>query len=322
MRTARALFAALAIAASVPVVTMHDAAAQEDVSDPAAEAKKQFTNGMKAFQASRFVEAALAFEAAHYYKPNAVALYTAALAWKEANQPERAADAFSRALDAQGLNAQQTAMAKDSVSALEKTMGTLVVTGPEGTKVQVDALTETGVPARLHATPGTHVLAVRAGGKVEKRDVTFEIGQVKDVDVTPVKPDDRTPKVDTTPPPKPDVVVQTVPTLSAKRAIGFTAIGVGVGAAVSALVVGLQALSAGNAYDAAPSREGFDHANTLATWTTVLWISAGVFVAGGVTLVLLPEKSSPSSEKPDEPKKDARLELAPSLGGLWLRGAF
>lgn len=328
MKSARALLAALAIGASVPTITFTKcAAAEEDVADPAAEAKKQFTAGMKAFQASRFVEAALAFEAAHYYKPNAVALYTAALAWKEANQPERAADAFGRALDAQGLNPQQSSMAKESLTALEKTMGTLVVTGPPDAKVQVDALTEATVPARLHATPGTHSLTVRlAGQKPEKRDATFEIGQVKEIDVTPSKVEPKIePKVDTTPK-QPDVVVQTVTTISVKRAIGFSAIGVGGAAAVSALIVGLQAVSAGNAYDAAPTREGYNHANALATWSTVLWISAGVFVAAGVTLVLIPEKSGTDKEKPADDKSksnaDARLLVAPTVGGLVLRGAF
>ena len=306
------------------MVLPHVALAQEDVSDPAAEAKKQFGLGSKAFGAGRFVEAALAFEAAHFYKPNAVALYTAAIAWEQANQPERAADAFTRSLDAQGLSQQQIATAKERIAALEKSLGTLVVPGPDGAKAQIDALTEAPLPARLHAAPGSHTLTVRlAGAKGEKRDVNLEVGQAKDLDVTPAKVE---PKVDVPviPPPKPVVAAPPpVATISIKRAIGFGALGVGVASAVSALVFGLQAVSAGDAYDAAPSRAGFDHANSLATWSTVLWISAGVFVAGGITLVLIPEGSSEgATPKPEAKKGEARLLLAPSAGGFVLRGAF
>ena len=305
----------------------HVALAQEDVPDPAAEAKKQFGLGSKAFQAGRFVEAALAFEAAHFYKPNAVALYTAAIAWEQANQPERAADAFVRALDAQGLSQQQIGTAKERIAALEKSLGTLVVTGPEGTKAQLDALTEAPLPARLHATPGSHTLTVRlAGAKGEKRDVSLDVGQAKDLDVTPAKVEPKV-VVPPPPPPKPEVVVDKSPTatISVKRAIGFGALGFGVASGVSALVFGLQAVSAGDAYNAAPSRAGFDHANSLATWSTVLWISAGVFIAGGITLVLIPEGGGSESAAPKpEPKKeeDARLLLAPSAGGFVLQGAF
>lgn len=319
------LLAALALATAAPMVLPRVALAQEDVSDPAAEAKKQFGNGSKAFAAGRFVEAALAFEAAHFYKPNAVALYTAAIAWEQANQPERAADAFTRALDAQGLSQQQIATAKERIAALEKSLGTLVVTGPDGGKVQLDALTEVPVPARLHAAPGSHTLTVRLpGAKAEKRDVNLEVGQSKDLDVTPVKVEPK-PDVPLPPPPKPEVVVdRPAPSISATKAIGFTALGVGVASAVSALVFGLQAVSAGDAYDVAPTRQGFDHANALATWSTVMWISAGVFVAGGITLVLLPAGSSSEAKPVAEPKPDdqARLVLAPSAGGLVLRGAF
>ena len=324
---ARALLAALAIATTGPTLLPHVAFAQEDGADPVAEAKKNFANGSKAFQAGRFVEAALAFEAAHYYKPNAVALYTAAIAWEQANQPERAADAFTRALDAQGLSQQQIGTAKERIAALEKTLGTLVVTGPEGAKAQLDALTEVPLPAHLHAAPGSHTLTVRLpGAKPEKRDVSLEVGQSKDLDVTPAKV---APKVDTPPPPpppKPDVPVEKpAPSISLKRAIGFSALGVGVASAVSALVFGLEANSAGDAYNAAPSRGGFDNANSLATWSTVLWISAGVFVAGGVTLVLLPEgggASDAAAPKPEPKKEEARLLLAPSAGGFVLRGSF
>lgn len=308
----------------------------------AAEAKKQYQAGTQAYQARRFTEAALAFEAAAAYKANAVVLYAAAQAWEQANAPERAADAYSRALDVQGLTPQQTVTAKDRVASLEKTLGTLVVTGPEGFKVQIDSLTTTTVPARLHAAPGTHVLVVRpTKGDVQKRDVTLDLGLAENIDVTPKveAPKVEAPKLE--PPKTVTVEVEGPPRLSWKKAVGFSAIGLGAMGLVSGVILGLSANDAADAYNAGPTRQSFDHANGLATWTTIAFVTGGVFVAGGVVLVLLPEsKSSPAatpsdaspeakpstpSGKPTDletPPKEPALSFVPTLGGAMLRGAF
>jgi tetratricopeptide (TPR) repeat protein len=141
-------------------------------SDPAAEARTQYQLGTQAFQAKKYAEAATHFEAAAAARSNAVALYTAGLAWDLAGKNERAADAYARALDVPGLDAKQSANAKDRVAALEKTLGTVAVQGPEGWKVQLEAGSEAPVPVRLHAPSGSHALAVKEPGKpVEHRDV-------------------------------------------------------------------------------------------------------------------------------------------------------
>src|SRR5580704_17472642 len=95
--------------------------------DAAQQARQQYQAGMQAYEAKRFVEAALHFEAAVVQRPHAVALYTAALAWEEANRPERAADDFARALDVPGLSASQAQNAHDRLAALERALGTLEV---------------------------------------------------------------------------------------------------------------------------------------------------------------------------------------------------
>lgn len=288
------------------------AAAQE--SDPAAEAKRQYNLGTQAYAARRFVEAALAFEAAASYKANAVTLYTAALAWEQANQPERAADAFSRALELPGLLPQQQSNAHERVTVLEKALGTLVVAGPDKTKVQLDSLTEVGVPARLHAPPGNHVLAVRyADGSSDKRDVALETGKATNLDVTKtavVTPP--TPKENPTPLPQPVVEkpVEEKASVPITRFIGFGLIGAGVVAGASTIVLGLSANDARDAYNAAPSQSAYDHGNALATWTNVAWITGAVLVAGGVALVLIPG-----------PKK-AKAAIAPAANGVLLRGVF
>ncbi len=314
---ATTLFVALSLALCPTI-----AAAQSEGEEGAAEAKKQFAIGTKAFSAGHFPEAAQAFEAAAAARPNAVALYTAALAWEQAPQSERAADDYGRALDLAGggLNAQQSSTARDRLTALEKTLGTLAVTGPDGYKVQLDQFTEAPVPVRLHGTPGTHSLSVHAPGKPpEKREVLLEGGQLQKLDVAPVpvkKPDEPPPP----PPPKEVVVEKPVQQMSITKALGFTALGVGGASVLAAILLGISALDAGDAYNAAPTHASLVHANALATWTTVSWIVAGVFVAGGVTLVLIPgpSRSATAAPKPES----ARLSIVPTLDGAALWGSF
>lgn len=293
--------------------------------DDAAEAKKQFVAGTKAFSNGKFAEAAQAFEAAAALKPNAVALYTAALAWEQASQSERAADDYGRAIElpAGGLNPQQETTAKERLVALEKVLGTVAVTGPEGTKVQLDQFSEAPVPVRLHGTGGTHSLSAKLPGKPpEKREVLLEGGQMQKLDVSPapavVKPDN------TPPPPKEVVVEKPVSHMSIMKALGFTSIGVGATSAIAAIILGISAQDAGDAYKAAPTHAGYVHANALADWTTGAWITAGVFVAAGVALVLIPEKSGEAAPKtePKKPQESARLMIAPSLGGFVVKGSF
>jgi len=307
--------------------------AQDDADT--AEAKKQFAAGTKAFSAGRFQEAAQAFETAAALKPNAVALYTAALAWEQANQNERAADDYGRALELPGnaLQPQQVGTAKDRIAALEKVLGTVVVTGPDGTKVQLDQFLEVPVPAKLHATGGTHVLSVRAPGKQpEKRDVMLEGSTTMKIDVTPTTAVVK--KEEPTPPTKEVVVEKPASStghFSALKAVGFSAIGAGGIGVLGAIMLGISAQDAGDAYNAAPSHAGYVHANALATWTTGTWIGAGVLLAAGITLVLIPEGSSSSTQAPkktpdektnSDEASSARLTLTPSIGGLLLKGAF
>ncbi len=312
---ARTLFFLLAL--STPLA----AHAQED----SGEAKKQFVAGSKAFSAGKFAEAATAFEAAAAIKPNAVALYTAALAWEQASQSERAADDYGRALDlpGNGLNAQQESTAKDRLVALEKVLGTLIVSGPEGTKVELDQFTETLAPVRLHGLGGTHALSVKIPSKpAEKREVTLDGGQIQKLDVAP----QAAVQVTVTPPvepPKAIIVEKPASHASPVKAIGWAAVGIGGTSALAAILLGLSAQNAGDAYKAAPSHAGYVEANALADWTTAAWITAGVFVALGVTLVLIPEGKAASKDKDDKPAPEAaRLQLSPTLGGLVLRGSF
>ncbi|MDB4945615.1 MAG: hypothetical protein JWP97_5149 [Labilithrix sp.] len=294
----------------------HAAFAQDaPVVDSAAEARQQYQQGTTAFQAKHYEEAALHFEAAASFRTNAVALYTAALAWDNAARPERAADAYARALAVGGLEAKQSTLAKDRVAQLEKMLGTANVTAPEGWKVQLDTFTEVQVPARLHGASGVHSLSVRAPGKpIERRDITLDGGKVTTFELKDEpKP---APKVEAPRPAPPPEVAPPPPRVEAsywipRRVAGVGVAGVGFASVVSGIILGLQANSAKDAYDAGPTQASYDHASSLQTWTNVTLIAGGVLLAGGIALVVVPDKS-----------RDARVQVGVSPAGAAMAGSF
>jgi len=309
-RRAAAAAALVLLASSSASAPAH---AEEPAPDPAVEARAQYQQGMQAFQQKRYSEAALHFEAAASMRVNAVTLFTAGLAWDSASRPERAADAFARSLEVPGLDPKQTSSAKERVAQLERTLGTLVVTSPEGWKVQLDTFTEVSTPARLHATSGVHALSVRAPGKpIDRRDVSLEQGktttlELRDDPVAKPRTEPEPPKTlpvfapAAAPPPPPPRATYWIP----RRVVGVGLAGLGVAAIGSGIVFGLSANDAKSAYDAGPTRASFDHASSLETWTNVALIAGGVLVAGGIVLVVWPDRDA-----------EVKLGLGPSGGAI------
>lgn len=315
----RARELAVAVALAIAGASAPARAQDPPTADSAAEARQQYQMGTQAFSQKRYSEAALHFEAAASFKANAVALYTAALAWDLASRPERAADAYARSLDVPGLDAKQATVAKDRVSALEKSLGTVMVTTPEGWKVQLDTLTEVGAPARLHAAPGVHGLTIRIPNRpIERRDVTLDAGKVerlelKDEPKATVKTESEPVKE------KPSfAAVEPAPARLREpfwntfRVVGVGVAGVGVAALGAGAILGLSANDAKDAYDAAPTRAGFDHASSLETWTTVTLIGGAVLVAGGIALIVVPIGDRP----------EGRVKVGATPGGVMLGGTF
>jgi hypothetical protein len=335
---ASASFLVFALALTAPIALAQAPSSDED---PLVTARQRYKSGMEAWAAKRYVEAALQFEAATEQKANAAALFMAASSWELANVPDRAADAFSRALSVQGLPQDNAATAKARLAALEAVLGRAEVIAPEGYRVQLDANTEVATPAVLHGSAGVHALAVRAPDKpIERRQVVLQLGQSTKVTITnepapqaSTAPSAKPPEKPPEPPPSKPVVLQADESFfhRVRRPAGFVSIGIGVAALGAGAIVGLQANDAKDAYNAAPTRASFDHASSLQTWTNLMLIGGGVFTAGGLVLVLWPSpKAEPKAASPtdaapaksEEEKESGRLIVVPAPGGFVVRGAF
>jgi hypothetical protein len=306
--------------------------------DAATTARQRYNAGSAAFQQRRFVEAALDFEAASAAMPSPVTLFTAALAWEQANVPDRAADDYGRCVASSALPADKLQQAKDRLAALEAVLGRVDVTAPDGWRVQLDANTEVATPATLHGAAGTHTVSARApDGAIDHKPVSLELGKAEKLTLvapptTPTPPKVAPPPPE--PPPAPPVAPPPAPSgwTSTRHTIGLVSLGFGGSALLSGIVLGLQAKSAKDAYDGAPTQAGYDHASALQTWTNVAFIGGALFTVGGALLEFWPASKpvsaapvteQPAGEPPAESKRATPLvAISPTLGGAVVWGAF
>jgi hypothetical protein len=318
----------VAVAAVFFALTGAAAADDHAAQDAAAQARQQYQAGMEAFQAKRYDEAGLHFEAAAASRSNAVALYTAGLSWDLAAKPERAADAYARALAIGGLESKQDALAKDRVGQLEKSLGTLLVMAPDGWRVQLEGFTEVLTPARLHAVMGTRTLTVRAPGKpADRREVSLEASKVSTLDL---KEEAKLAKPSASPSAGADDLAVATPAQAEaasgmsepppvdtsrnsfwipRRVVGAAVAGVGVAALGGGIFLGLEANRTLDQYNANPTREGYDRATSYQTWTNVAFIAGGALLVGGVVLVVWPRGHTAV-------RPDVAFHVAPQGAGL------
>jgi hypothetical protein len=291
--------------------------------DDATEARRRFTEGTEALKAGRYREAALHFEAASKLRPHAFASFTAAQAWDKAEDPARAADAFARSMELEGLGPKDKKTARDRLVSLEQSLGTANIGGPADVVVQFEGSTEANPPARLHGSPGIRTLLIARKSSVDRMDVLLKAGQTVEVDVTAVAappaasssappPPPPPPKASAPPPPPPppEKPGQT------RKIVGYAAMGAGVVSAGIGIGLGFKTLSARDEYTSAPTRDGYDHATSMRTWTNVAWVGAVVLGGVGAALVFWPADKQPAAEE------HAGVSVSVSPAGVRLGGTF
>jgi hypothetical protein len=279
----------------------------------ATRARSLYDAGIDAFADKRFVEAALAFEAAAAIKPNPISFYTAGRSWDQADALARAADDYSRALANPGLALEAADHARQRLASLEQVLGGLNVTGPQSWRVQIDANAEASPPTTLHGAAGTHTLLVRREGQpIVRLPIVLSPGVRTAVDVGSLPASSESEALAT------PGQARLKGERDLLRTLGGAAFGAGGAAALAAALLGVEALDARDAYVASPTKATFDHAHALETWTNVSIVMAGLLVAGGFALTLWPFQNAPAGA----PAKTGSVSITAGPTGLVVRGGF
>ena len=173
---------------------------------------------------------------------------------------------------------------------------------------QLDDNVDSAMPARLHGSPGTHRLTVWSKGKiVGKRDLYLRLGRPETITVpwredVPIVP---SPIVRT-------VTVASEPHSDPLRVVGGGLVGAGVVSLATAITLSISSgYASREANRSTPPDGGVEtFSGTLSALAVVSWAATGVFLAAGVTMLVVP--LSPKS----------KVALSPGLGNVVLSGSF
>jgi hypothetical protein len=174
---ARSASHARATAAILLFTTLSVPPARAD--DPREHAARAYDDARKAFDGGAYQAAALGFERVYQEVPNGASMLAAARAWEKANEPALAADDYRSAIAMDDLGPDETAKARQSLAALDNTLGQFRATGPKGTIVMSSHATLVQAPASLYARPGALTVRVTLpDGSGASRSVVIERGRV------------------------------------------------------------------------------------------------------------------------------------------------
>lgn len=306
-RMARALGLAAALAAiGAPALA-------QPSDDDVVVARETFRAGEAAYQRGDYETAANSFEVSHRLAPHPFTMFNAGLAWQGAQQPERAADAFHKAITLGGLGDDQLADATERLGDLRRTLGVVEIAAPEGASVVVGHLDRASPPVLVHLAPGEHeVVVLHADGSQARQRVTVAAGASVSVTFEPPAPK----PVPTAVAPDPVPITPPSEGSSALFVSGWVAVGIGVAAGGTAIGLGVAALSAKDDFEASGNTDpdARSKAATLRTVTNVMWGVAGAGVLTGTILLIVGWPTDGSDQA------DVGLDLGP--GYLGLSGRF
>ncbi len=255
------------------------------------EAARRYELGRNAFEAGRFTEAALQFQAALDAVPHAVAAVMVADAWERAGRLDRAADAWVIVPGTPGVTAEQLAQAQERGAALERLVGTLIVTSTGPARVQLDGEVARPTPARLHGETGSRTLIAVLGNAEQRRVIQLSSGRVLEVHLVATASRTLAPTEASDPVPAEAKRWWTTP-----RVLGASLIGAGVASLAVGVAFGISATRTKDEFDRAPSPALRDRGLAQVRFTNVGLLAGGLLTLGGTAcLVLAPTpESSPT----------------------------
>jgi tetratricopeptide (TPR) repeat protein len=261
------------------------------------QASEAFDDGLRLFKQGAYAAAADSFYAAHRAKPHPFALYNAGLAWELAGEPARAATAYAWALELD-LEDKPRRDAKKRLERLSPLLGRVEVAVPDGSILRVSPFVVHRTSVVFYFEPGERRIQVEfPDGSTNSRTLTAAAGETAVVlfEQSHDAPEASAPERPARPRPERAPAHEDH---AEQRTLGFVALGAAGIAAGVAVVLGLEALSARDDYNASNHRdkEARDRADSYKLWTNVAWGTAAAFgVTGGVFLLMSHDSSTGAS---------------------------
>jgi hypothetical protein len=239
-----------------------------------------------AYAKGDYDRAAELFDQANRLAPFAELRYNAALAWDQAGEKARAADAYEGAVRRGGLDDERARESGARLAELKRELCYVRVERPVRATVSVAHVQKAPVPVELHLPSGTHELTFELpDGRVEKKTIEARAGEALSVGVSFAEPNQLATRE------RPESPQPTVKDESgtSTRTWGFVLVGTGVVLGGVSTYLGFKTLDEQKTFDDSGYRDvdAHDRGVTYRTWTNVALAGAVVAAGTGVTLLLV-----------------------------------
>jgi Tfp pilus assembly protein PilF len=178
MRTRACLISLLLAVASATIAVPY--AEAEDKDAVIETARRRFQEGVKYFDQKRYEEARAAFLQAYALKRHPAVLLNLAQSEARSGHPAEAARHFATYLrESPNAPANERADAEKGLASARTKLGRIHVTAPSGAEVLLDGelMGQSPLPEQVDATPGSHVLEARMGGRNATASVAVQVGK-------------------------------------------------------------------------------------------------------------------------------------------------
>jgi hypothetical protein len=186
------------------------------------------------------------------------------------------------------LDEGRRAVAEQRLTSLKETLARVRIQQPLGALVTVDHVQNAPVPTTFYLRPGSYNLAVEYRGDSSTSRARVFAGKDHDIKLN-LPPDDvpAPPVVPSVPEPKTPAVPETEEGVANQKTWGWVGVGAGVALSGAAIVFGVRALSARDAFNASAytDEDARGRASDLRLATNILW--GGATLAGATGLFLL-----------------------------------